>query len=215
MMKKFSALLFMTLGTLAQASVTINFDFGPAYTAGGASMVNNGALGVLVANTSGSGFAQGASLIGSTLTAGGSLGGNRILDVFGAKDISSGTFGYSSAISVSDFTGITNGNATGAGGTELMFYWFPSITTAGSTLAGGESYGSFRSSTIDAGSGSQISFNMPADGGAYALAAYDTTLGGGYASSLFQANSVAGVPEPGRVMLALLGLLGLTLRRRR
>lgn len=215
-MKKITFLLFMVIGTLAQASVTLNFDFGPAYTAGGASMVNNGSIGVLVADTSGSGFAQGASLIGSTLTAGGSLGGNRILGVVGASDISTvGDFGFSSSILVNDFTGITTGSSTGAGGTPLMFYWFPGISSAGATLAGGESYGFFRSDTIDAGSGSEISFNMPADGGAYALAAYDTTLGGGYASSLFQANSVAGVPEPGRVMLALVGLLGLSLRRRR
>lgn len=214
-MKKLAFLSLIVFASMAQASVTLNFDFGPAYTAGGAGMVNNGSVGVLVADTSGSGFAQGASLIGSTLTAGGTLGGNRILGVMNATEISGGIFGFSSTVNVSDFTGLTTGTATGLGGTPLMFYWFPSINSAGSTLAGGESYGSFRSDTIDGGSSSDISFNLPADGGAYSLAAYDTTLGGGYASSLFQANSVAGVPEPGRVMLALLGLLGLTLRRRR
>ncbi len=215
-MKKLAFLVLVVFASMAQASVTLNFDFGPAYTSGGAGMVNNGSLGVLVADTSGSGFAQGASLIGSTLSAGATLGGNRILGVMNASDISGGgIFGFSSTVSVSDFTGLTTGTATGFGGTPLMFYWFPSVNSAGTTLAGGEAYGSFRSDTIDGGSSSDISFNLPSDGGTYSLAAYDTTLGGGYASSLFQANSVAGVPEPGRLMLALIGLSGLFLRRRR
>lgn len=214
-MKKLAFLSLIVFASVAQASVTLNFDFGPAYTAGGAGMVNTGSLGVLVADTSGSGFAQGASLIGSTLSTGSTLGGNRILGVMNASEITGGIFGFSSPVSVSDFTGLTTGTATGLGGTPLMFYWFPSISSSGTTLGGGESYGSFRSNTIDAGSGSDISFNLPSDGGTYSLAAYDTTLGGGYASSLFQANSVAGVPEPGRLMLALIGLSGLFLRRRR
>jgi MYXO-CTERM domain-containing protein len=215
-MRPFIFFLFFLLGGIASASVTINFDFGPVYTAGGGGMVASGTIGVLVANTGGSGFAQGESLVGSTLSVGGDLGGNRILGVMNASDISTlGDFGFSSSVVVNDFTGITNGSSTGAGGTQLMFYWFPGLTTGGATVAEGQSYGFFRSDTIDTGSGSDISFNMPADGGIYSLAAYDTTLGGGYASSLFQANSVAGVPEPGRMVLALLGLAGLALRRRR
>lgn len=209
-------LFFIFLAGASEASVSIDFNFGPAYTAGGASMVAAGTVGVLVANTSGSGFAQGESLVGGTLSAGDTLGGNRILGLVQASDLTSeGDFGFKEFFTITDFTGLTLGSSTGLGGTELGFYWFPGLSAAGSSVTGGQSYGFFRSDTIDAGSGSEISFNMPQDGNSYTLAAYDTTLGGGYASSLFQANSVAGVPEPGRVMLALLGLLGLTLRRRR
>lgn len=215
-MKHFVFTFCLLVATASHASVTINFTFGPAYTAGGGSMVAANTIGVLVANTSGTGFAQGEDIIGSTLTAGQTLGGNRILGVVQAFDISEGgDFGFLDAISVSDLTGLTLGSSTGAGGTQLGFYWFPGLTTDGDTIAGGQSYGFFRSDTVDVNSGSEISFNMPTDGFSYELAALDTSLGGGYDPAQFQANSVAGVPEPSRMILAMLGFVGLMFRRRR
>lgn len=205
--------------SFASASITINFTFGPAYTAGGSSMVAAGTLGVLVADTGGGGLPSGNSLVGSSLTTGGLLGSSKILHVFQAKDITeAGSFGFDEVVNITDFSGMTLGTSSNTTGTDLGFYWFPGLTTIGDLISSGQSYGFFRSDIIDGGSGGDMSFNMPADGFTYTLAAYDDSLGGGYASSQFQANStagVAGIPEPSRMVLALVGFAGLMLRRRR
>lgn len=209
-------MLFLCCAGFASAELTIQLDMARLYTAGGSSQVADGTIGVLVANTSGGGFGQGASLVGAELSAGQLLGGNRILGTLQAFDVSdAGDFGFGQPVTVSDFTGMTFGSSNGSGGTELAVYWFPGITTAGSIVSEGQSYGYFRSDTVDIDAGSNISFNLPADGGNYSLVAYETDLGGSFDAANFQANSVAGIPEPSRMILAMLGFVGLMFRRRR
>lgn len=204
-MKQFSilSLAVLAFSGVATASVTIDFDISPVYQAGGAQQVAAGSIGVLVADTGGGGFASGSALIGATLSNGSLLGGDQILRVFQASDLD---IGAGVSMGFNDSIGLTYGGGLAAG-TALAFYWFPTVSELGATLVGGESYGFYRSDIVE--SGSDMAFALPADtGGAYTLSV------SGIGNSL-QANSVAGVPEPGRVVLALLGLLGLSLRRRR
>lgn len=200
-----------------KASVTINFEFSSAYTASGASQVAPGTIGVLVANT-GTGFSSGEALIGSTLSVGSNLGTSKILAVMNAFDFNFGntplTMGFSDSILLSDFTGLTLGTNSNTAGTDLAFYWFPGLTSSGSVIAEGQSYGYYRTDLVDLNSGADMSFNMPQDGFTFTLAASSLVN----PESSFQANStagVAGIPEPSRMILALVGFAGLMLRRRR
>lgn len=216
------ALLFSLVANTLFASVTIPFTVGEAYTAGGVSQVAPGTIGVLVADTTGSGiFAQGASLVGANLSVGEMLGDSRILGVISASDLSGlGDFGFFDTLTIGDalLTGLTFGTATNTAGSDLGFYWFPGITTAGGIVSEGQEYGFFRSDTVDSLSGSEMSFNLAENGSTNALAAFTTNLDGSYDPALFQANStagVAGIPEPSRMILAMLGFVGLMFRRRR
>jgi MYXO-CTERM domain-containing protein len=76
-------------------------------------------------------------------------------------------------------------------GDAIGLLWFPSGTSNGSAFG-------FQ----------DLSMVLPSDGATVT----DITTTPGLASNTV---GVAGVPEPGRMMLALVGLLGLTLRRRR
>ncbi|HCN76921.1 MAG TPA: hypothetical protein DIT13_06960 [Verrucomicrobiales bacterium] len=217
--------LFLAAASFGHASITINFGLGGVYTAGGGSQIAAGTIGVLVADTTGAGFAQGADLVGSTLSVGSSLGTNgRILGVLSATNnlFGSGIAGFDAAINITDplLSGLTFGTATNNAGSDLMFYWFPGITSAGSTITEGQSYGSFREDSLAAlaGSASDMSFNLPANSDLLGLYANTINTGGDLPNDTFQANStagVAGVPEPSRMILALLGFAGLMFRRRR
>lgn len=202
----------------ATASITLDYSLARAFTAGGASQVAPGTIGVLVADTFGTGLPNASELVGATLSNGSSIGDARILRVFSAFDISTGgDFGFQDTFTISDFSGMTLGSQANTVGTDLGFYWFPGITSAGSTVNEGQSYGFFRTDTVDTNSGADMSYNMPGDGFSYTLASLDTSLGGSFAPSSFQANSVAiGIsPEPSRMMLLGLGLVGVFFRRRR
>lgn len=216
----FSVLLLSLLSvSLSTASITIAYTMGEAYTAGGSSQVAAGTIGVLVADTSGTGnFAQGEDLIGATLSVGQLIGDARILGVISASDLTgSGDFGFFQTLAIGDalLTGLNFGTSTNTAGSDLAFYWFPGITDEGSAITGGQSYGYFRSDTVDGFSGSEMSFNLPENSSVNELAALSTNLGGSYDPVLFQANSVAGIPEPSRMILAMLGFVGLMFRRRR
>ncbi len=91
------------------------------------------------------------------------------------------------------YMGTANVNLTApvGSGDPIGLLWFPSGTSNGSAFG-------FQN----------LSMVMPSDG------SNETNISTtpGLATNTI---GVAGVPEPGRVMLALLGLLGLTLRRRR
>lgn len=91
------------------------------------------------------------------------------------------------------YMGSANLNLTGpvGSGDPLGLLWFPSGTSNGSAFG-------FQN----------LSMTLPSDGSTVT----DISTTPGLATNTV---GVAGVPEPGRVMLALLGLLGLTLRRRR
>lgn len=217
-----SSALFLAAASFGHASITINFGLGGVYTAGGSSQIAAGTIGVLVADTTGGGFAQGSDLIGSTLSVGSTFGTNgRVLGVLSATSdlFGSGIAGFEAAINISDplLAGLTFGSATTNTGSDLMFYWFPGITSAGSTITEGQSYGFFREDSKAAldGSFSDMSFNLPANSDILGLYANTIDTFGHLPNDTFQANSVAGVPEPSRMILAMLGFVGLMFRRRR
>jgi hypothetical protein len=198
---------------------------GPLRNSLGGIIPNNTTL-VLVSDTNG--FSNlndlGVELNGINLTAGTTFGsGSRILQVIGASDLNSNEFGYSTTLSNLDLAANGLTGAAGTAGTDLALLWFPGLTgSASQNLTVGQSFGFYRSDTIDAASygGSApvdaISFNVPTDGFTYQLAAYDTNLGGSIAPSSFNATGVvSGVPEPSRSVLTILGLAGLIIRRRR
>jgi len=217
-------LLSVLAASSLHASVTLTMSVGDLRDSNG-SIVPAGTTMVLVSGTSGFGSISTLSsdLSGVNLQAGTSFGtGFTILSVAGATDLNSpnGDFGYGTSANF-NVTGLTTG--TGTSGTDLAILWFPGLTGTGAqTLANGQSFGFFRSDTIDSATyggsvpSEAISFNTPADGAAYSLAYVDTNLGGGIATSNFNATSTVGsVPEPSRSMLALLGLACLIGRRKR
>jgi hypothetical protein len=208
-----------------QASITLQMQVGPLRNSLGNIIPNNTTL-VLVSDTNG--FSNindlGLELNGVNLSAGTTFGsGSRILQVIGASDLNSNDFGYSTTLSNLDLAANGLTGAAGTAGTDLALLWFPGLTgSAPQNLAMGQSFGFYRSDTVDAASygGSApvdaISFNVPTDGFTYQLAAYDTNLGGTIATSNFNATGVvAGVPEPSRSMLALIGVACLIGRRKR
>lgn len=208
----------------AQATVTLQVTVGDLRNSSGNIVPNNTTM-VMVSDTNGfSNLATlGQELSGVNLTAGTTFGdGLRILQVVGASDLNSGDFGYSATLSGLDLAANGLTGAAGTAGTDFAILWFPGLTGTGAqTLTDGQSFGFYRSDTIDSASwggsipSDAISFNMPSDPGTYSLAATDTNLGGGIATSNFNATGVVGVPEPSRSMLALLGLSSLVVRRRR
>jgi len=217
-------LLSVLAASSLHASVTLTMSVGNLRDSSG-SIVPSGTTMVLVSGTSGFGSISTLSsdLSGVSLQAGASFGtGFTILSIAGATDLNApnGDFGYGTSANF-NVTGLTTG--TGTSGTDLAILWFPGLTGTGAqTLADGQSFGFFRSDTIDSATyggpsfvpADAISFNTPADGAAYTLAYVDTNLGGGIPTSEFTATGVVGVPEPSRSMLLLLGLASLVVRRR-
>jgi len=100
-------------------------------------------------------------------------------------------------------------------GDKLALLWFPTLTTASSTIPAGAKYGLYTDAVgID---GSAI-WATPADGGTVNLAFYTSggaTIGSGSNPASAGNASFTVAPEPSRMMLGLFGILGLAFRRRR
>jgi hypothetical protein len=228
-MNKFRTALVLTLvlaSSSLHATVTLTTAIGELRDSTGTT-VPIGTTMVLVSGTSGFGNISSLSsdLSGVNLQSGVSFGtGYKILSVAGATDLNppGGSFGYGTQAEF-NVTGLTTG--TGTSGTDLAILWFPGLTgTAPQAVANGQSFGFFRSDTIDSATyggpsfvtADAISFNTPTDGSAYQLSYTDTNLGGGIATSSFNATGVvSGVPEPSRSMLVLIGATCLLGRRKR
>jgi len=217
----FSTLLLATVFFAHQARATVNLDIqtGALRTSGGAVVTIN-TTAVLVSDTDG--FSDlttlSAELLGLNLTVGSTFGsGSKILSIIGTTDIDgSNRFGYVDNATYNLTTlGLTG--AAGTAGTDLAILWFPGLTGTGArTLTNSQSFGFYRSDSIDTLSGGTFTFNMPADTAAESIYALDTNIGGGLPPSTFNAaGTVGAVPEPSRSMLALIGLTCLLGRRKR
>ena len=200
-------ILSFALAPLANATVSFNLKAETLKTSAGAAAPTT-TLAFLVADTGAAGL--GAITPGASTTVGSFLSGteDQILAKF---DLS--TFATAGVLSTS-LTGLTI-----AQGTPLALVWFPTLTSASTTIAGGTSYGSYvNGGALDGGS----AWTAPANGTSnYKLFYYTsdaTTLHAGGANTSASGNAsftVAAVPEPSRVMLAAMGLGALVLRRRR
>lgn len=217
-MKKSKVLFFfLAFACISHATVTIQFQAGNFTDRLGNSLAD-GALGALVVDTSGAGFAglvDGSSdLIGSNLLVGESLGAANvvIIGLLSSSDIGTGAGAFADTFSVSYTGGISQGDNFG-------LYWFPSISVVGTTVGNSVDYGFYRSDTVDSNAGADIAFVAPVDGFSYSLFTFDDSIDGSAPTALsFQAEfTTTAVPEPSAFAL-LAGVFGLVMvasRRRR
>ena len=210
-------ILFVASSVYAFATFTIQFQAGN-FTDRSGGLLLDGSLGILVADTDGSGFSglvDGSSdLIGSSLSVGNTLGASNvlILGITASSDIGTGGGGFS------DFYSLNYSGDFGEGD-DLGFYWFPEIDIIGSTISPSTDYGFYSSSVLDADAGADVSFtdNLP-DSGSYSLATFDSSIDGSSPDpSFFQAQFTSAVPEPSTYALfaGVLTLGYIVVRRRR
>lgn len=107
-------------------------------------------------------------------------------------------------------------------GDPLALIWFPTLTSGSGTIAAGTTYGRYTNASSVDGSDAWITPSDPTTDHALLFYTQDGSelspgAGASNAASVGNASlTVAGaVPEPGRFMLGLLGMMGLVIRRRR
>lgn len=193
---------------------------GTATTGLGSGTVPAGSLLLLVADTTSDGFLgdnslsgdltsandPGVSVANSSTTVGGSFGGDLIL----AK-LSVTTAGALNG-------GFTFDNALASQGKNFAIIYFPSLTTASSSVPDGTNYGIVKGSdwvlTSD-NTGQSFSFSTTDSTTSY----FRVTVAAGVATNDSFTTSqspafVVGVPEPSAALLGAIGVLGLLRRRR-
>lgn len=208
--------------SLALANYTLAFELGAMKTATGTA-VPVGSVGVLVADTGNNNFVvdgdgSGLTIAGSTLAVGQSLGAsdNIIVGIFTAADLGSelqsGETGFLATVQFDSSLGTFQ-----SGVTKLALYWFPSITTTGSLLSVGVSYGYYRSDAYDT-NWANVAFFAPPESFMYRLVGFDTNNGGTIDPNSLKALNVTAIPEPSSVVLLAAGgflVMGTMLRRRK
>ena len=206
-----AVLTFALCGNHAQATVQIDLQIGGIYQSDGTTKVPIGSIGVLVASTTDSSFlatntATSSSLAGTTLSVGSFLGGSddMIVKVLTAKAFTGTSDNGFSDVSTYTLTG--NWNA----GDALAIYWFPTITTAGSTVQNGTSFGFFTSSTFDSSVGGSSALVTPSDSSSVNMYYFTQSVTGQpstvSASQLSATQTVTAVPEPSTFALVGLGM---------
>lgn len=180
------------------ASFTVEFQLGNFSDSAG-NLLSNGSLGVLVADTDGSGvfgisgiiddttgLTVSPDLTGSILAEGNTLGAASvlILGILESNNITTGSDGGFSETLTLSYTGAFDQ------GDDLGFYWFPETNVTGSLVSEETEYGFFTSSEPDTGATNSFTDSL-ADAGAYKIHAFDTTLDGNAPdSSLLQAQFI-------------------------
>lgn len=194
----------------SQASITLETQFANLYDADGITQIGAGKIGILVADTDGTGI---TNAMNTVLTEGTFLGGSSddlIVKVFTSIN---NVADFSGSSGFSDVSVITySGNFTA--GDNLYLLWFPTLTTAGSTVVDGTAYGVYRSDNVNTASGSDIAFVAPPDdNGVYTLAVFDNSLvpASGVTTSDLTANQVAAVPEPSSTAILVMVGIGVVL----
>lgn len=205
----FCAAMGLLAFSFAQAqTVTINLTASRLYDSSG-TMLNTGGLVLLVADTSHNGF--GSFLSGSSLSAGSFLNvDDQILGFTTILGNGTGT-AFSSFASIplasSPYTNLTTGD-------PLAVVWFSTLTGSSTTLAVGNSYGLFSSTSL---STDGDPWATPADGATIDLVFKTLLAGGTHAESeAYAAYTVSAIPEPS-TYAAIVGslILGVAFRRRR
>ncbi|MCB1091509.1 MAG: choice-of-anchor D domain-containing protein, partial [Verrucomicrobiae bacterium] len=169
-MKRFVLIVLSCLflaGTL-RATVSVEFQLG-------AVDLPSGSLGILVADTSGNGFTHPSAAIGTALSPGEALAGSDdiVVAVFSVGELADwgGARGFASLLPPINY------DALGvAEGQSLIFYAFPA-RSEGDPIRQDEPVIAYRPSEAGELSG-DMDFALPADGGAYQLAALASNQGG-------------------------------------
>lgn len=161
--------LSLCLHCSAAATVSIEFQLG-------AVNVPPGSLGVLVADTAGNGFQSPAGSPGTPLAAGSNLGPDDVVvTVFFNADLPE--WGTQRGFA-GQFAAIDYGALGVAEGQELILYVFPD-RAAGDPVRSGEPHLAYRAGDLgELTANSSMGFALPADGGAYLLAALAPQTGG-------------------------------------
>jgi hypothetical protein len=198
----------------AKAGILMNFGVGDL-TDQTSTLVNDNAIALIVANTSGLGLAGGVNnlagtsslVVGTDLTIQGGGVGDLIL---GKANItaSSGQTGYFGGTSGAWTLGLQGL----AAGETVYVMWFPSLTMASTSPGAGTFYGALTNpGPLDSGQ----AWVIPADGQTTELDANNANEGGTYPNGNLSANFQTVVPEPSSILLVVTGLLGLLGLRRR
>ena len=224
----------IALSNSANATVTLNGQYGQAFQTNGTTVVPDGTLWAMVVDTNADNTIAGLGLDSSLaqLAASGAAGLQAINTTFGGTSFTLGSnFGLDTIFALGGFNSaalvVPGSAATSVAGLNLgtnglgaglnySFFFFPGVTftTSGARYTVGSSVGGINKSTADAGAGT-AGMIIPANGatvfqGASTNAGGD--LGGSVPNSSFAA--VALVPEPSTALLGAIGALGLLRRRR-
>jgi hypothetical protein len=192
------------------SSVTLGGQYATLFESNGSTPIPVNSIGLLVADTNNDGLAD---PFGLTLSPNQTFGvDNLVIGVYQALDFG---VGVNTGIDIGGTTYSYSGPF--AAGDDLWLMWFPSLSTAGSVVGGGVSYGQYRSDSVNTFSGADIAFVAPPDGNNSNMSAFlDSIVGGGGITPTDFTASQTTVPEPNTWLLTAVGLtLALTLRRRR
>ncbi len=205
-MKLISTLLLAAVAPLAHGTVTINIVGGDIFGSSTSTLAPNSTLMLVVADTDQNGFTSTINA-GDSAQAGSFLGGSDDLIVFKTDASGDGSEGaFSIAASGLSLTG--NWSA----GDPVAIYWFPGLTSADTSLAGGSIFNYFDNPVP---TGYSPSWVTPADSGSTTLV-YLTDSQGGSTPDADGVASLTVVPEPATyAALAGVCFLGLALLRRR
>jgi hypothetical protein len=207
--------IFLGAGLLtAKADFSLNTEYAALFKSDGTTEIGAGWIGIIVADE---GTAAGIiDPYNTVLSVGNYLGGSSDDRIIGLTTSVSNVAGTGFSGFQQNYTGLTYSGNFDAGD-NLYLLWFPTISTAGSTVGAGVSYGVYRSSTANTASGADIGFVAPSDGFAYNMSAYLNSIagGGGVTAADFTASQITAVPEPSLYGLLGVGAIGLVLFRAR
>jgi hypothetical protein len=205
--------LLIGMVTSAKAQIIINTEFANLFKSDGTTGIGAGKIGILVADE---GTTPGIiDPFGTMLTLGSYLGGTSDDRIVGITSSIASVAGFGSGFQ-DNFSISYTGNL--GSGDKLYLLWFPTLTTMGSTVGSGISYGLYRSDVVNTASGSDISFALPA-GPTFngSLAGYLDSIapGSGITTNDFTANYTTAVPEPSTIaVLQVAALVVLMFRRK-
>lgn len=207
-MKTLVFALFIFLGQSLYSATTFNLSYAIGDIQG---LTNGVSKAILVADTANNGFSNLLSnpglLSGFSYTNGSKVGDDMVIWSATASDFGSGKLGFDFGTSSFNTADSSWGGALGHN-QQLAVIWFPSGSNSE-----GQVFGYYRSDSIEQG---DRAYFTPLDGATNNIFSLTTDLGGSVSDTSIAANNgVIGVPEPSRMILALVGFAGLMLRRRR
>jgi hypothetical protein len=224
-MKLLVGLSALLIASNANATVTLNFQFGQL-TDSSATTLQDTALWAIIYDDNGDGTLPGGLDGNSSLTEADRTAANAaFLGVNIQKDtvVDGDKILFTGEIEGSLGDGIVGDqrnfdlNSLGlATGVRWGFYWFPGLTTASTNLPSSDPFeiGAIQEDNANTGSGGNAGMTIPSDGANVVVAYFDNTTSGnasGLDEDRFQAILV---PEPSALLLGVLGGLALLRRRR-